>query len=244
MNRALFVLAVSSLVTASLPARAHFKLQAPADALKTDSTGDPLGDTGTQKSNPCGAGDASGAVTQVRAGSKLHIKLTETVGHGGHYRIALVPKLNPTEVDLPEPDVTLKAGSCDTAKIASPVTAPLLADGVFSHTPEEAESGKLWETDVTVPAQTGPATLQIIEFMTEHDPGCFYHHCAVLEVLASDAPIPAEGGIAGDADDQPPASSKPQDEGCNVSDGNAPGFGTIGLMALIGMTILRRRRRV
>src|SRR5689334_596259 len=69
-------------------AEAHFKLEQPADALMTNATGDPNG--GNQKTAPCGTGAmASGIVTKVKAGSKLHIKLTETVAHGGHYRVAL-----------------------------------------------------------------------------------------------------------------------------------------------------------
>ena len=72
---------------ASASAQAHFKLQEPADWLVTNATGDPQGSTGTQKINPCGAGTPSGLITQVRAGSTLHIKLTETVPHGGSSRM-------------------------------------------------------------------------------------------------------------------------------------------------------------
>jgi MYXO-CTERM domain-containing protein len=235
----------------SASADAHFKLQQPADRLQTDAAGDPPG--GTQKSNPCGQGTPSGAVTQVRAGSTLHVKLTETVPHGGHYRIALVPKLSPTSSDLPEPEVTLESGQCGSAANEDPVVAPVLADNLFPHTQAEATPGRVWETDVRLPAQTGDATLQIIEFMTPHAPQCFYHHCADLQILAADASIDDDaGGVIVRAPDAShpdasaaPASSAPAEfddssGGCSTGGGAAP-----GLFAFLplGLALIARRRR-
>src|SRR5438552_4174479 len=139
---------------------AHFKLEHPADWLDTDDTGNPA--SGTQKLNPCGDGTRSGIVTQVHAGAKLHVKLTETIPHGGHYRIALVSKVDPTGTDLPEPKVTVQAGSCASAEVMSPVAPPVLADNLFPHSQTSAISGQLWETDVTLPSTTGDATLQVL----------------------------------------------------------------------------------
>jgi len=183
---------VPLLLLAPAPAQAHFKLSTPADELQTDVNGDPPG--GSQKVNPCGVGTPSGMINRVVAGGTLHVKLTETVPHGGHYRIALVPKYNPTTTDIPEPKVTPDSGACDSAEIESPVKAPVIADNLFPHTQAEAVAGKVWETDVQMPQQTGQATLQIIEFMTPHTPGCFYHHCAQLEIVSSDAGI-GDGGV-------------------------------------------------
>src|SRR5258708_6699057 len=76
---------VAGLAFVAIPAEAHFKLEAPADAIITDLQGDP------QKAGPCTAGTASNIRTKVAAGSKLHIKINETIVHGGHYRISLAP---------------------------------------------------------------------------------------------------------------------------------------------------------
>src|SRR5690348_4046058 len=69
-------------------ADAHFRLLEPASWLIEDERGDP------QKAGPCGGtnadyGKPSYAVTRVTGGSKLHVKVQETVYHPGHYRVAL-----------------------------------------------------------------------------------------------------------------------------------------------------------
>ncbi len=225
---------------AQATAEAHFKLEAPADRLQTDATGDPMGTNGTQKMNPCGEGTASGAVTTVEAGGTLHIKLTETVGHGGHYRVAFVPKLSPTSSDLPEPAVTLSGGQCDTAAIESPVTAPVLADNLFPHTQAEAVAGKVWETDVTIPNQPGEGTLQIIEFMAPHAPSCFYHHCAELKVVAAGAG--GEGGVSDGDGGSTSGGSNGGSSGCNVGGGPPSPLTLGGLLAAFAFSSLRRRR--
>ena len=262
---AVFAVGISS----SGSVHAHFKLQQPADWLQTDESGDPLGSDGTQKLNPCGEGTPSGLVTRVHAGTMLHVKLTETIPHGGHYRIALVRKYDPTTDDIPEPKVTLVAGSCSTAAIESPVVPPVLADNLFPHTQAQATANKIWETDVQVPSETGIATLQIIEFMTPHAPGCFYHHCAQLEIMPADADLGSDGSVVVGADGgavTPDAGGGPTGSsgagsgtssgtrmrstsanddasGCSVGGGAVPSLltGSIGLAAVVGM--LRRRRR-
>jgi hypothetical protein len=232
------------LVSAS--AHAHFKLQQPADWLQTDENGDPLGATGTQKLNPCGDGPRSGAITQVRAGSMLHIKLTETIPHGGHYRVALVPKLNPIASELPEPAVTLNAGQCDTAAIENPVVAPVLADNLFPHIQAQATAGKVWETDVRLPNQTGDATLQIIEFMAPHAPQCFYHHCAQLQIVAENAAIDSGAlGTTSDAGQGVIFGGPTQGDdgsGCAIGGNRSVGIFAIAPLAVL-VSALRRRAR-
>src|SRR5437867_12833338 len=78
-----FLVALAPAVT-----RAHFKLLEPASWLIEDDRGDP------QKAGPCGGtntdyGKPSYAVTQAIGGSKLHMKVQETIYHPGHYRVAL-----------------------------------------------------------------------------------------------------------------------------------------------------------
>src|SRR4051812_27639031 len=71
-----------------LTASSHFLLVEPASSLVQNNRGDP------QKAAPCGGtsedrGTPSNAVTEVRGGEMLHIKIAETVFHPGHYRAAL-----------------------------------------------------------------------------------------------------------------------------------------------------------
>lgn len=172
---------------------AHFKLIEPASWLVEDERGDP------QKSGPCGGSNAdwgrpSYVVTQAVGGSKLHIKVQETVYHPGHYRVALAVN-SPAELPL-DP----KATTTDTdrgprsvsAEIQNPAQVPVLADGLFAHT---AKADAPFETDVTLPnISCRRCTLQVIQFMEQHavnNPGMFtYHHCAVLQIAAdSNKPI-------------------------------------------------------
>src|SRR5204862_6787176 len=108
-----------------------------------------------QKPGPCGgtnatAGTPSGIVTQAKGGTKLHIKLQETIYHPGHYRIALAVN---SRAELPEDAAAVTRDSekgpwSVSAPIASPVKNPVLADGLWPHTSKMAEA---WETDVTLP---------------------------------------------------------------------------------------------
>ena len=94
-------------VAAVLPvaADAHFTLVEPASWLMENRLGDP------QKAGPCGgtsadAGTPTMTVTPVAGGSKLHIKVQETVFHPGHYRIALAVR---SRTELPaDPDVVTR----------------------------------------------------------------------------------------------------------------------------------------
>src|SRR5262249_2485239 len=138
-------------------------------------------------------------------GGKLHIKIKETIQHGGHYRVALVQN----RADLKDPDPVVTANNCVSAPIQDPPTGPILVDGLFKHQQTDTIPA-FWETDITIPDKPcADCTLQIIEFMTPHAPQCFYHHCAAVNVT-SDAP--ADGGVeveedAGSASDPDTPSS-------------------------------------
>lgn len=199
-------------------AQAHFKLQQPQDWLQTDALGNPMGASGTQKMNPCGAGTASGLVTKVASGSKVHIKLSETIGHPGHYRVSLIKKLDPISSDLPEPIPVLSGGgtNCASAPIESTPVAPVIADGLFVHA--TGVTDQVYEADVNMPNDTGTYTLQVLEFMSSHAPPCFYHHCAVLELVAGDAGIPDGGVVVDDG-----GSSSSSSSGATSSSGASGG---------------------
>ena len=167
--------------------QAHFKLLEPASWLIEDDRGDP------QKAGPCGGsntdwGKPSYAVSRAVGGSKLHLKVQETIYHPGHYRVALAVN---SPAELP---VDPKATTTDTergprsvsAEIQNPVQVPVLADGLFVHT---AKVDAPFETDITLPnISCKRCTLQVIQFMEQHavnNPGMFtYHHCAALQITA------------------------------------------------------------
>jgi hypothetical protein len=166
---------------------AHFRLLEPASWIVENERGDP------QKAGPCGGtnadyGKPTFIITKAVGGSKLHIKLQETVYHPGHYRVALAVN---SPNDLPVDPKTVTADSdrgprSVSAEIMNPVQAPVLADGLFPHT---AKPEGMWETDVTLPnINCKKCTLQVIQFMAEHavnNPGMFsYHHCAELAITA------------------------------------------------------------
>ena len=168
-------------------AHAHFRLLEPTSWLIESDRGDP------QKAGPCGGtntdyGKPSYVISKAIGGSKLHIKVQETIYHPGHYRVALAVN-SPTELP-PDPEATTenteKGPRSISAKIMNPVQAPVLADGLFVHT---AATTTPWETDVTLPNITCKrCTLQVAQFMAEHgvnNPGMFtYHHCAELSITA------------------------------------------------------------
>lgn len=185
-------LMVVLLVTAAMAplAVAHFKLLEPPSALVEATNGDP------QKMAPCGGvtgnpGMPSNIVTKLRGGTKLHIKVQETVFHPGHYRVALVVN---SRAELPkDPEVTTREGARGpqsvSAVIQNPARPPLLADGLFAHT---TRSEAPFETDIDIPnISCEKCTLQIIEFMAEHglnrDGDYSYHHCADLQITADPA---------------------------------------------------------
>ena len=205
MNNLLRPIAVVVALTA-LPfaVPAHFRLLEPAEWLKTNQLGDP------QKVGPCGGnpgGDneklLSNASTKVTGGSKLHLKVQETIYHSGHYRVALAVN---SRTDLPPDPVTAEKwtdkGPFSTwAQIQSPPQIPVLVDGLFPHYPQPGQPASrrvdpnapmIWETDIEIPNISCPkCTLQVVEFMADHPynvPGGYsYHHCAALEITADES---------------------------------------------------------
>jgi hypothetical protein len=181
--------------TAPLFADGHFKLVEPASRLVEDQRGDP------QKLGPCGgtsanAGTPTGVVNQAAGGSKLHIKIQETIYHPGFYRVSLAVK---SIDELPADPVavtrdTEKGPWSISGAIQSNPQMPVLADGLFSHRTRPAAGTQLppWETDVTLPnINCEKCTLQIVQFMEDHgyntDGGYTYHHCADIKITADPA---------------------------------------------------------
>lgn len=192
MKRTLaLVFFVFALLGAALDA--HFVLVYPAASLLQDRLGDP------QKIAPCGGvsanpargtganpGVPSRAVTELTGGAPMPLLVQETIFHPGHYRVALartvagLPK--DPEVQLHQTDRGMRSQS---APIANPPEAPVLADGLFVHTERPTQN---FTADVTIPnIECLGCVLQVTEFMAEHggiavDGGFFYHHCAIVNI--------------------------------------------------------------
>ena len=196
----LFALAVALM---ALPAGtdAHFKLLEPASWIIEDAQrGDP------QKVGPCG-GDPKGqneklvtnTVTKAVGGSKIHLKIQETIFHSGHYRVALAVN---SRNELPPDPITFEKYTdrgvySVWGVIQSPPQIPVIADGLFQHYPRPGEPASAlpktpmapWETDIELPnISCAKCTLQVIQFMADHgynQPGGYsYHHCADLQITA------------------------------------------------------------
>jgi hypothetical protein len=170
-------------------AAAHFRLLEPQSWVVEDQLGNP------QKPGPCGGtpdggGTPTNAVSKLKGGQKLHIKVQETVYHPGHYRIALA--VNSRAELPPDPPTTTRDSDKGPMSVSATIQnpkIPVLADGLFPHT---ARSADPFETDIQLPNITcEKCTLQIVEFMAEHgynNPGgYFYHHCADLQITADPA---------------------------------------------------------
>jgi len=168
----------------------HFKLIEPVSWLIETDRGDP------QKTGPCGGsntdwGKESHVVNEARGGSKMHLKLTETVYHPGHYRVALAVN---SMHELPPDPVTVTRDSVGrgpwsvSAEIQDPAVAPVLADGLFIHNTRPA-SPVTYEADIDLPnLNCERCVLQVVQWMADHafnNPGGFsYHHCAVMKLTA------------------------------------------------------------
>jgi hypothetical protein len=203
MRSSLLVLGVSLL---ALPraAQAHFTLLAPppASSSANGGKGDP----------PCGPTDMpSNVVTPVMGGSKLMLKVSETVYHPGFYRIALSLK---SRSELPLDNVVKDAsgavlppagpGTSASAVFQTNPVFPVLADNLWPHTSDM----KMFSGEVTLPnVNCDKCTLQVIEFMAQHGSngpkaGYFYHHCADLKITADPSkpvfdPTAGGGAVAG-----------------------------------------------
>lgn len=169
---------------------AHFRLLEPASWIVENERGDP------QKAGPCGGtnadwGKPSYVIGKAMGGSKIHLKIQETVYHPGHYRVALAVN-SPNELPL-DPQTTTRDSEKGpwsvSAVIQNPPQIPVLADGLFVHSTRPTGTMDPWETDVQLPnISCRKCTLQVIQFMAEHalnNPGGYsYHHCADLQITA------------------------------------------------------------
>ena len=202
MKRLLPVLFALAVVLVTLPAgpQAHFQLLEPTPWIVMNDLGNPqkIGPCG---GNPTGDNDAilSGVVTEVTGGSKLPLKIQETIFHSGHYRVAL--SVN-SRNELPPDPLTFEKYTdrgiySVWGAIQSPPQIPVLADGLFRHYPEEGQGASFrpetpmdpWEADIPIPnINCEKCTLQVIQFMADHvynQPGGYsYHHCADLKITA------------------------------------------------------------
>ncbi|MGH9383403.1 MAG: SCE4755 family polysaccharide monooxygenase-like protein [Vicinamibacterales bacterium] len=192
----------SALVAAALAlsappiVQAHFKLLEPASWIVENERGDP------QKAAPCGAdpkAEMSNAIGKVQGGSKLHLKVLETIYHPGHYRVAL--SVNSRNELPPDPmtfeRTTEKGPRSVWAAMQSPPQIPVIADGLFQHYTRPA-SPQTYEADIQLPnINCAKCTLQVIQFMADHaynQPGGYsYHHCADLQITA-DSTKPIDQG--------------------------------------------------
>src|ERR1700704_6330351 len=154
MNTLTRLALVSAVLVTVVPAvtQAHFRLMEPASWLIEDDRGDP------QKSGPCGGsntdyGKPSYAVNQAVGGSKLHLKVQETIYHPGHYRVALAVN-SPTELPV-DPQTTTRESERGPwsvpAASQNPTQIPVLGDGLF--VPSTRPTGLVdpFETDVQLP---------------------------------------------------------------------------------------------
>ena len=190
MRRFTFLLGGCLLFTLATRGLAHFRLLEPASWLQeSEEFGDP------QWSAPCGGtltnpGKSTGAITKIRGGDKLHIRIREMAFHPGFYRVALAVN---SRSELPaDPDAISEPGPNGRQRSISggihyPPSPPVLADGLFMHA---APFDKEQEADVEVPnINCAKCTLQVIEFMAAHgwnpDGGYTYHHCAELQISAN-----------------------------------------------------------
>ncbi len=202
MKRHLPVLLALAVALVMLPVGtdAHFKLLEPTSWIEMNDLGDP------QKVGPCGGnpdGDnadiLTGVVTEVTGGSKLHLKIQETIFHSGHYRVALSVNsrrelpADPTAVEK----YTERGLYSVWGVIQSPPQAPVIADGLFPHYPEGDQRASFrpetpmdpWEADISIPnINCEKCTLQVIQFMADHvynrHGGYSYHQCADLKITA------------------------------------------------------------
>ncbi len=192
---------------------AHIKLAEPASFQVADFTGGP------QKEAPCGGeGEATNAYTVVEAGSQLTVSWTETIYHPGHFRLSIAKSAD--EFVTPTAVLNNNGNNCASAPVEASPQYPTIVDGLFaSHT-----SGQDWTTTITVPNEPCErCTLQLLQFMSDHAPPCYYYQCATLKIVE-----PGSGEEFGVHYDGP----KP--EGCGCS-------GASAFALLLPLVLLRRR---
>lgn len=223
MRRFLLLVALCVPTTAS----AHFQLDSPPSAYEQMApNGDP------QKTAPCGGStSATTAVTNVQPGGMLRLTVKETIDHAGWYRVSIAQ----TEGQLP---VMPPLASCNQLqKVATP-TLPMLADGLFEHT---ASFNKVPQTaQIKLPDgyECNNCVVQVVEHMSAAAaPGCYYYHCAKVNISASVPPTPDPGvgnPAGGDAGTTGPSETT---GGCSTTGRDAS-----PLLILFALFAFRTRR--
>ncbi|MFT5430061.1 MAG: hypothetical protein ACI9OJ_000734 [Myxococcota bacterium] len=199
MNRSFLTIAfgMTTILAFSPLASAHFVLMDPPSYADQNFLGDP------QKQPPCGQGATiigpTGLTATYKAGSTISITIGEKIYHPGHYRVAIAqdPSL------LPEPPpVTVGTTDCGATIIDANPVLPVLGDGLLLHD-SPFSSDQVMEVTLPDDFVCENCTLQVIQFMAEHglnNPGgCFYHHCAVISVVADEPVAPDAGPVVEDA---------------------------------------------
>jgi hypothetical protein len=252
LHRALPLLTIA-LATITTSADAHIRLDAPAPRFAFSNAG--------QKTGPCGAGTATGTITEVQAGSTLTVQWTETINHPGHYRISLDPDggddglVNPaSETDFYTNDNVLldqiadKAGGAYSADITIPDTncdkCTLQLMQVMTDKlpwgPQNGDDLYYWCADIRIVGGTDPTSTAS---STSASSTSAASTSAASTSASSGAGGAGEGGASGSGGDGGSPSLETDDGGCAVAQPGAGGErGLVIGLALAGALALARRR--
>lgn len=225
-----------ALISGPSVALAHFRLEEPVASLsQTAVNGDP------QKMPPCGQdGTASvvDTVTNYSPGGMLTLKLKETIDHPGHYRVAIAQDV----ASLPPPP-TITKGICEAAAINPAPAPPILADGLFVNL---TKADGIQTVQIPIPAgyECKNCVIQVIEYMsslsTDPKTSCFYYHCANVNIVAN---APDAGMVTPTPDAATGEGSGSNNAGGGEISGGCSTGNATGLLAIVGLLGLRRRRR-
>jgi uncharacterized protein (TIGR03382 family) len=234
------LIAALSLVVPGV-ASAHIHLTQPLS--RTDLT------TGDQKEQHCGVLNQvrnPARITTYKPGDMVTVTWAETINHTGWFRIAFQPNGDvfgiPPASNGPAGNGAAsnyptenRTGMVDAAN-SSIVLADRIADGTLT-------------TTITLPMmECNNCTLQFIQVMTDKPPYTvdalsddIYFNCADI-TLANNAPDAGNVGGGPDAGNTGSGSGSGSNMGGDISGGCSTGNAT-GLLALLGLVGLRRRRR-
>jgi MYXO-CTERM domain-containing protein len=207
---------------------------------------------------PCGGemdGEPTGVVTTYRVGSTIEVKWQEGVAHPGHFRIAVArdrSELEDAAVETTNGDGV--TGVSLSAEIMSPPAYPVLLDGLFPRTVVFEPQAEPFSVQVELPQYTcEKCTLQVVQFMANHVPGYFYHHCADIRLVSADAnvplgasiPVPVMGGPAATSPGAASSADSDSGGGCSLVTGRAASSLPPGAVLFLGLLTgaLRRRRK-
>lgn len=203
-TRCLPGLALAALTFSASPsAHAHITLMNPPSWVVEANLGDP------QKMGPCGddgtaAVQKTGTVTKFTAGQTITVMWKETVGHAGHFRISLT-KPGEDRSTLVDPAVVTANGDGTSGNSISAATVDngtgnVLMDNLFPRETVAGPAADPFSQDITLPNEPcEKCTLQVIQFMAQHGPGYFYHHCADIQIVEKDNAGAAGSGAVGAA---------------------------------------------